>query len=147
MSDWYIARAGNKVGPLNDQAVQQMLQTGHIDRNDMVWKEGMPQWVPAATVFSFGPPPPPPAPGMPPGYAQPVYYAQPAVQGSDWLTTLLLCLFVGYLGAHRFYTGHTGIGVAQLLTVGGCGIWSLIDLITILTGSYRDVNGYPLVKR
>lgn len=64
----------------------------------------------------------------------------------EWLTTLLLCLFVGGLGIHRFYTGHTGIGIIQLLTLGGCGIWSLIDLITIATGSYRDAEGNPLKK-
>jgi len=71
---------------------------------------------------------------------------QTAVQ-KDWLTTLLLCLLVGWLGVHRFYTGHTGIGIIQLLTVGGCGIWSLIDLITIITGSYKDANGNPLFKK
>lgn len=64
----------------------------------------------------------------------------------DWLTTLLLCIFAGGLGIHRFYTGHTGIGIIQLLTGGGCGIWALIDLITIATNSYRDAEGKPLRK-
>lgn len=64
----------------------------------------------------------------------------------EWLVALLLCLFVGSLGIHRFYTGHTNIGIAQLLTGGGCGIWALIDLILIITGSYTDANGNPLVK-
>jgi TM2 domain-containing membrane protein YozV len=65
----------------------------------------------------------------------------------DWLTTLLLCIFLGGLGIHRFYTGHTGIGVVQLLTGGGCGIWAIIDLIQIITGDFRDANGNPLLKK
>jgi TM2 domain-containing membrane protein YozV len=68
-------------------------------------------------------------------------------EGKDWLTTLLLCIFLGYLGIHRFYTGHTAIGVVQLLTLGGCGIWTLIDLIMIVTGSYKDKDGNPLIKK
>lgn len=65
----------------------------------------------------------------------------------DWLTVLLLCFFIGGLGVHSFYTKKTGIGVAQLLTLGGCGIWALIDFIMILTGGFRDGNGNPLYKK
>ena len=67
--------------------------------------------------------------------------------GKDWLVTLLLCIFLGGLGIHRFYTGSTVIGVVQLLTLGACGIWTLIDFILILVGSYKDGNGKPLVKK
>jgi hypothetical protein len=68
------------------------------------------------------------------------------VSDKEWLVTLLLSFFLGYLGVHRFYTGHIGIGVAQLLTLGGCGIWALIDFILILTGSYKDAEGRQLKK-
>lgn len=65
----------------------------------------------------------------------------------DWMTTLLLCIFLGGVGAHRFYTGHTGLGVAQLLTLGGCGIWTIYDLIMIATGKFLDASGQPLLKK
>lgn len=58
-----------------------------------------------------------------------------------WIVTLLLCLFLGTFGIHRFYTGHIVIGIFQLITLGGCGIWSLIDLILIVTNNYKDSNG------
>lgn len=64
-----------------------------------------------------------------------------------WRTTLLLCVFFGFVGAHRFYTNNKRIAVAQLLTTGGLGIWILIDLVLILTDSYRDGAGNSLVHK
>ena len=63
----------------------------------------------------------------------------------DRQMTLFLCLFLGVIGVHRFYTGYTAIGIVQLVTLGGCGIWALVDLVSILTGSFTDANGQPLL--
>lgn len=62
----------------------------------------------------------------------------------QWLTTMLLSFFLGSLGVDRFYLGYTGIGVAKLLTLGGCGVWSLIDFILIAMRNVDDVDGRPL---
>ncbi len=64
----------------------------------------------------------------------------------SWVCTLLLCIFLGGIGAHRFYTGYIAIGIIQLLTLGGCGIWVLIDLISILCNSYKSADGSELQK-
>lgn len=64
----------------------------------------------------------------------------------SWVVTILLCLFLGGLGAHRFYTKHIGIGIVQLLTFGGFGIWALIDLIMIILGKFQTADGYNLKR-
>ena len=62
-------------------------------------------------------------------------------EGKSQLIALILCIFVGVLGIHRFYLGYTMEGVLQLLTGGGCGVWALIDLIRIITGDLKPKDG------
>ncbi|GAA1034376.1 hypothetical protein GCM10009557_38890 [Virgisporangium ochraceum] len=65
----------------------------------------------------------------------------------SWIVALLLCLFVGMLGAHRFYVGKVGTAIVQILTIGGFfGIWVLIDLIMILIGKFSDKDGHALAR-
>ncbi len=59
----------------------------------------------------------------------------------SWITALLLCIFLGGLGIHRFYLGYTWQGVVQLLTAGGCGVWALIDLVRIILRDLQPKDG------
>jgi len=62
----------------------------------------------------------------------------------DWLVTLLLSIFVGTLGIDRFYLGKIGTGFLKLITVGGFGIWSIIDVVLIAIKNLRDKEGLKL---
>jgi len=63
------------------------------------------------------------------------------VSDKNRTVTLLLCIFLGYLGIHRFYVGKVGTGILWLLTGGLCGIGALVDMILIIVGSFRDIHG------
>ena len=65
----------------------------------------------------------------------------------DWTTLLILSILLGGLGVDRFYAGHIGLGVLKLLTVGGCGIWALIDIIMVATGKFTAADGLPIVNQ
>lgn len=105
---------------------------------------------------------PPPAgypgpPAVPPYYGPPGYpgvdpqapYGRHPLTGEPYsdkqkIVAGLLQLFLGGVGAGRWYLGDNGIALAQLLTCGGLGIWALIDGIQILMGDVRDPQGRPL---
>lgn len=64
----------------------------------------------------------------------------------DWLTTLLLSIFVGGLGIHRFYVGKIVTGILWLFTAGCFGIGALVDLILIVCGKFTDEEGKLIIK-
>ena len=69
------------------------------------------------------------------------YKESEELSDKEFLPTLLLCLFVGMLGIHRFYAGKIGTGILMIVTLGGLGIWVLVDFIMICIGSFRDIEG------
>jgi len=62
-------------------------------------------------------------------------------EGKSKLVAALLCIFLGYLGIHRFYVGKVGTGILWLLTAGLAGIGVIVDFIMILVGAFTDKNG------
>ena len=99
------------------------------------------------------PPPPPPVAYAAPMAApvatfpdgKPMYDAsgRPASPKSR-LAAAILAWFLGILGVHRFYVGKVGTGILMIVTLGGLGIWALIDFIVILVGSFKDKQGRVL---
>jgi TM2 domain-containing membrane protein YozV len=68
------------------------------------------------------------------------------ISDKKFTPAVLLCFFLGGLGVHRFYLGKTGTGVLMLFTLGGVGIWTLIDFVRLITGSLKDAEERDLAR-
>lgn len=114
-----VARMGVEEGPYDLGALHVMATSGGLRGDTMLRREDAPSWFAAREV-----------PGL--------------FSDREWLVTVLLSFFVGSLGVDRFYLGQIGLGVAKLLTCGGCGVWALVDLVLVLLRKMPDVDGRQL---
>ena len=123
MPSFYINRMGVDEGPYTFADLQMQARARYIESGTFIRRaDGQGSWFPASQV-----------PGV--------------FSSRDWLTAVLLSLFVGTLGIDRFYLGYMGLGLLKLITLGGCGLWTLIDLVLIAIGSVPDADGLPLRRQ
>jgi TM2 domain-containing membrane protein YozV len=59
----------------------------------------------------------------------------------EWIITTILVILFGFFGVHRFYNRKIGTGILMIITIGGLGIWVLIDFIMILLSKFKDSHG------
>ena len=69
------------------------------------------------------------------------YQESADISDKSFILTLILCLFTGIIGMHRFYAGKIGTGILMMVTLGGFLIWVLVDLIRTCLGSFKDIDG------
>lgn len=117
---FYVQLMGTEAGPHTAMELQQMVRNKQIKPDTPIRQESG-TWFPAGNL-----------PGL--------------FSDKSYMTALILSIFFGVVGVDRFYLGYTGLGVLKLLTLGGCGVWALIDLINIATRKMPDSDGLPLAN-
>lgn len=122
MPTFWVQLMGQQQGPYSFADLQGMAKSGQVRAGTLVARaDGQGGWFAAGDV-----------PGL--------------YSDKDWVTMLLVSFFAGSLGIDRFLLGYSGLGVLKLITCGGCGIWTLIDLVLIAMGSLPDAQGRPLKR-
>jgi hypothetical protein len=116
---FYLARHGHEFGPYTLQTLQAMAISGQLRASGKLRRATGYGWFPARDV--------------------PWLFSD-----RQWVVALILSASLGVFGADRFYLGHTALGVAKLLTIGGLGLWALVDVILIAFHQVRDARGRPL---
>ena len=115
---FFVSLLGQEQGPLDFNGLAQMAVSNQIKPDTPVRTADSQQYVAAKDV-----------PGL--------------YSDKEWLTMLLIAWLLGSFGGDKFYKGETGLGVAKLLTCGGCGVWAIYDLIMIALRKQHDVDGRP----
>lgn len=144
---YVIGADGQQYGPIDEATLKAWIGEGRVGPGSLSFKTGESQWIPMTSRPEFAGAFPP-AGSMPPGVmAMAVPPGPRDPNAKDWLVAILLSVFLGTFGVDRFYMGYVGLGILKLVTMGGCGIWWLVDLILIATGQLRDSDGRPLHKQ
>ncbi len=144
---WYYEKDGDRVGPVDEATMRQLIANRVISMDTLVWTNGMANWTSLQqTQLAAGLQVPPPTPYSGPTNPQyhqgPVHYNPDA---KDRVAYVLLAVFLGGIGIHNFFAGYTSRGVAQLLIclltcgIGGIvtSIWAIIEACTVT----QDANG------
>lgn len=104
--EWYYARSGEQRGPVSESQMAQLIHTGQVRADDLVWQEGMAEWVPMGSVSRLV------------GFlatAAPPPLSNSSSVTNQRVTAAALAILLGWLGAHKFYLGMTGPGLILLL--------------------------------
>jgi hypothetical protein len=117
---FFVQIMGNESGPVSPIDLRGMVGVGQVKPDTPIRADGG-QWFPASQL-----------PGL--------------FSTKSWTTALILSVLVGSFGVDRFYLGYTGLGILKLVTFGGCGIWSIVDIILLATRKLPDSDGLPLAS-
>ena len=147
---YFIDGNSEQQGSVSYDQLRRLHQDKQIHDGTLILEEGQKQWKPYSHTITSGPVILPVIPLESAAVSPPQIASHqetsdvtaPALH-ETFNVAFFLCLFLGVFGAHRFYLGVEN-GLFQLITFGGCGIWTLVDLVRLLTGDFPDANGRKL---